>query len=131
MKLSKSHLDMISGSAPGKIWKFDPKQAKTKEEVWDEVMGWLKPYKEQGGTPTIIGLDTEKAQDAERELQLELEDEMVGRVARVLAEVKDAADWARATLPLQQMLLGVSKEVKAMAQKLVDQRKGELGIGGK
>lgn len=120
---------------PGRQWRFPSKGAavKSPEQVYQDILGWLLPYKEQGGRPTLMVEDLEdyqsKANRAWEEIREAGQKTIIGRVAALLMGIQSAAEWKLKTVSLQQAVMGLGGEDARTVQALIDRRKSELGIG--
>lgn len=114
---------------PGKTWEFSAKTKLPMSEVYEKVIGWLRPYKEKGGVPTFIGVDEEEVGKAWMEIEQAATDERIGAVVRWLRGVKTAADYqARKDRELGPLVVGLDNELKLTVQGLINQKKSELGV---
>lgn len=117
------------GLLPGRTWEFSAKNRKTPQEVYEEVIGWLRPYKEKGGVPTFVGVDEEEAGKAWMEIEQAATDERIGAVVRWLRSVKTAGEYQqRKDKELGPLVVGLDNELKLTVQGLINQRKQELGV---
>ena len=115
---------------PGKTWAFPAKgsEVRTAKQVYDEVIGWLRPYKEAGGVPTLMGLDEEQYQKSWEELENSITDEAVGKVIRLLQGITSPAQWRQKTIELSQITTGLGGDSAREIQKLVDRKRADLGL---
>jgi len=112
---------------PGRMWTFSEDQPKTPTEVYEEVIGWMQPYKAAGGTLTLLNMEEKDVRGAWDDLLAGVEDEKIGRIVRVLMGIKDRGDYERrAQTELGPLVNGLNREQMALAQKLINQRKSEL-----
>lgn len=119
---------------PGRTWTFDARTAEsllTPTEVYEDVIGWLRPYKEGTGARAdflIVGHDAEEVQAADRALGAAVEDEALGALVRLLEEIKSAQDFTLKQTKILQATMKLSKDQKRTAGKIIDARKLELGM---
>jgi hypothetical protein len=115
---------------PGKRWEFDSLVVKSPGEIYEEVIGWMLPYKEAGGTMTLLGMDEGdegRVRGMWEDLVREAEDEKVGKVLRILAGMTSMDDYTRrAQTELGPIVSTLSKDQMVVVQKFIDQRKAEL-----
>lgn len=132
-------LEFIGGRVPeavpaeqlfsGRTWVFDPKKdgKKSPQEVYEEVVGWLRPFKEKGGVETLVGVELEDLARAWDELATSVADEAMGRIVRMLGEMKSAADYHAASQKLMMAALGLKPEQKTVVNEWTARRKAESG----
>lgn len=113
---------------PGREWKYSPQQPKTPQQVYEEVIGWLRPYKEQGGVPLLAGLDEEKVQKSWEELRDSVNNEVLGLVVKTLMKVTTPAEFHQSTITLGPLVIKADAEIKPQVQELVNRKKRELGL---
>jgi len=111
---------------PGRKWEFGP-PPKTPQQVYEEVIGWMAPYKEGGGTLTLLDVNENDVMKAWKELLVGVEDELVGKVVRILMSMQTKEDYTRrAQSELGPIVTGMGPEQRKIVQQLIDQRKAEL-----
>jgi hypothetical protein len=93
----------------GRQWKFSSKKD---NDVWGQVIAPLDAKWSEGAVD-YLGVDPSEAQDATQEIRMTGEDELVGRMRRVIEECPaDKYDRAFFEQNIAPELLGVSKRVQ-------------------
>lgn len=114
----------------GRVWVYDTKQeVKPPEQVYNDVIGWLQPYKEKGGVPRLLGYDPQQAKAAWLEIEKSVQDETVGNIVKILMEIETPEQWrAEAEQKILPIATTLNEESKTMVQRLINQRKAEIGV---
>lgn len=117
---------------PGKAWKFSakPDKYKTPKEVYEEVVGWLRPYREKGGEPRMLTTQPpEVIIQAWLDLEKECQNEVMGTFVRLLAGIGSLEDYEKQDFKqkLQELAGRMNNDDRLIAQGYVTKRKKELG----
>ncbi len=115
----------------GKRWTFDERKRKTPREVWDEVIGWIEPFRAAGVEDQTIGMDEEARVAAVRGLSEELESEALGRIRRAIEDA-DSLPALKAAFEgtVTVLAMALSPAERTRVQGWVNERKAALGGNG-